>query len=53
MIVDAVGVTEADLHDTVPIERNPNCRFDRLLQRLAYGARDRDSSPLSLTHRAP
>ncbi|HUQ63856.1 MAG TPA: type I restriction-modification enzyme R subunit C-terminal domain-containing protein [Acidimicrobiales bacterium] len=40
VIVDAVGVTEADLHDTVPLEREPTTPFDKLLQRLAYGERD-------------
>ncbi len=42
VIVDAVGVTEADLHDTVPLEREPTTPFDNLLQRLAYGERDPD-----------
>ena len=42
VIVDAVGVTEADLHDTVPLEREPTTPFDSLLQRLAYGDRDPD-----------
>ncbi len=42
VIVDAVGVTEADLHDTVPLEREPTTPFDKLLQRVAYGERDRD-----------
>ncbi|MDA8074821.1 MAG: restriction endonuclease subunit R, partial [Actinomycetota bacterium] len=42
VIVDAVGVTEADLHDTVPLERQPGVPFDKLLQRLAYGERDPD-----------
>jgi len=42
VIVDAVGVTEADLHDTVPLEREPTTPFDKLLQRLAYGDRDPD-----------
>ena len=42
VIIDAVGVTEADLHDTVPLEREPTTSFDNLLQRLAYGERDPD-----------
>lgn len=41
VIVDAVGVTEADLHDTTPMDRNPKLGFDRLLQNLALGSRDR------------
>ena len=47
MIIDAVGVTEADLHDTVPLEREPGLPFDKLLQRLAFGERTPISSPLS------
>ena len=42
VIIDAVGVTEADLHDTVPLEREPTIPFEKLLQRLAYGDRDLD-----------
>ena len=42
VIVDAVGVTEADLHDTTPMDRNPNLGLDRLLQNLALGSRDRN-----------
>jgi len=42
VIVDAVGVTEADLHDTTPMDRNPNLGFDRLLHNLAVGSRDRN-----------
>jgi type I restriction enzyme, R subunit len=42
VIVDAVGVTEADLHDTTPMDRNPKLGFDRLLHNLALGSRDRD-----------
>jgi type I restriction enzyme R subunit len=42
VIVDAVGVTEADLHDTTPMDRNPNLGFDRLLHNLALGSRDRN-----------
>ena len=42
VIIDAVGVTEADLNDTVPLEREPTTPLDRLLQRLAFGDRDLD-----------
>jgi type I restriction enzyme, R subunit len=38
VIIDAVGVTEADLHDTVPLERRPTVSFERLLQQVAYGS---------------
>lgn len=40
--MDAVGVTEADLHDTVPLERHPTAPFEKLMQRLAIGERDAD-----------
>ncbi len=40
VIVDAVGVTEADLNDTVPLERQPTVSFEKLLMRLAHGDRD-------------
>lgn len=40
VIIDAVGVTEADLHDTVPLERNPNVGFEKLLHMVALGNRD-------------
>jgi type I restriction enzyme R subunit len=40
VIIDAVGVTEADLHDTVPLERHPTVSFERLLQQVAYGNRE-------------
>lgn len=42
VIVDAVGVTEADLHDTIPMDRNPKLGFDKLLHNLALGSRDRN-----------
>lgn len=42
LIVDAVGVTEADLHDTIPMDRNPKLGFDKLLHNLALGSRDRN-----------
>jgi len=35
VIVDAVGVTEADLHDTTPMDRNPKLGFEKLLHNLA------------------
>ena len=36
VLVDAVGVTEADLNDTVPLDRKKTIGFDKLLQKLAY-----------------
>lgn len=41
VIVDAVGVTEAGLNDTVPLEREPTVPLERLLHRIALGHRDR------------
>ncbi len=40
VIVDAVGVTEADLHDTVPLERQRHVSFDKLLNQIGLGSRD-------------
>ncbi len=42
VIVDAVGVTEADLHDTVPLERKKTVSFDRLLNQIGLGSTDPD-----------
>ena len=40
MIVDAVGVTETDLADTVPLDRKPTVPLEKLLQRVSLGNRD-------------
>ena len=40
VIVDAVGVTDAGLHDTVPLERNKHVSFDRLLNQIGLGSTD-------------
>ncbi len=40
VIVDAVGVTELDLHDTVPLERKRGVSFDRLLNLIGVGSVD-------------
>ena len=42
VIVDAVGVTEAGLHDTVPLERQHGVSFDRLLNLVGLGSADPD-----------
>ena len=39
VIVDAVGVTEADLHDTVPLERQRHVSFDKLLTQIGLGSK--------------
>jgi type I restriction enzyme R subunit len=42
VIVDAVGVTEIDLSDTQPLDRQPTVPLERLLKQLAFGGRDLD-----------
>jgi type I restriction enzyme R subunit len=43
VLVDAVGVTETDLVDTQPLEREPTVPLERLLRRISFGARDPDA----------
>jgi type I restriction enzyme R subunit len=43
VIVDAVGVCEQDKTDSRPLERKPNVRFEKLLQAIAFGNRDKDT----------
>ena len=42
VIVDAVGVTDVGLHDTVPLERNPSVGFDKLMNQVGLGSTDAD-----------
>ncbi|MGI8775570.1 MAG: type I restriction-modification enzyme R subunit C-terminal domain-containing protein [Actinomycetota bacterium] len=42
VIVDAVGVTETDLVDTTPLEKNPTVPFSKILEQVAFGDRSRD-----------
>ena len=42
VIVDAVGVTDAGLHDTVPLERQHHVSFDRLLNLIGVGSVEPD-----------
>jgi type I restriction enzyme, R subunit len=42
VIVDAVGVSETDLADTAPLDRQPTVPLDRLFRQLAFGNRDPD-----------
>ena len=56
VIVDTVGVTELDLHDTVPLERKRGVSFDRLLNQIGIGSVDPDvvssvASRLTRLHR--
>ncbi|MCY4518923.1 MAG: DEAD/DEAH box helicase family protein [Acidimicrobiaceae bacterium] len=42
VIVDAVGVTESELHDTAPMERQRTVSFDALLNHIGLGSIDPD-----------
>ncbi|MCP4304799.1 MAG: DEAD/DEAH box helicase family protein [bacterium] len=42
VIVDAVGATETELNETVPLERKRTVPFEKLLNRLATGGYDID-----------
>jgi type I restriction enzyme R subunit len=43
VLVDAVGVTETDLVDTQPLERQPTVPLERLMRRISFGSRDPDA----------
>ena len=42
VIVDAIGVTESELVDTTPLEKNPSVPFPKILERIAFGDRSYD-----------
>jgi len=42
VIVDAIGVTESDLVDTTPLEKNPSIPFSKILEQIAFGDRSPD-----------
>ncbi len=42
VIVDAVGVCESELVDTHPLEKKPTVAFDKLMELVAFGNRERD-----------
>jgi type I restriction enzyme R subunit len=42
VIVDAVGVTETDLVETDPLDRNPTVALDKLMRQLSFGVRTAD-----------
>src|SRR5206468_915899 len=44
VIVDAVGVTESDLVDTVPLDRKPTVPLERLLRQVSFGVRDPETA---------
>jgi type I restriction enzyme R subunit len=43
VIVDAVGVTESELVDTQPLDREPTVPLDKLMRQLSWGVRDPDA----------
>jgi type I restriction enzyme R subunit len=43
VIVDAVGVTESELVDTQPLDREPTMPLERLMRQLSWGVRDPDA----------
>ncbi|MCI0628653.1 MAG: DEAD/DEAH box helicase family protein [Acidobacteria bacterium] len=42
IIVDAVGLCETDMADTYPLERKPTVAFEKLLEAVAFGNREKD-----------
>ncbi len=42
VIVDAVGVCESEFADTHPLERKPGVSFEKLLEAVAFGNREKD-----------
>ncbi len=40
VIVDAVGVTETELQETPPLDRQPTVPLERLLKQVSFGVRD-------------
>jgi len=42
VIVDAIGICEGNLVDTHPLEKKPTVSFERLLDAVAFGNREKD-----------
>src|SRR5713226_1663623 len=42
VIVDAVGVCESELVDTHPLEKKPSVSFEKLMEAVAFGNREKD-----------
>jgi type I restriction enzyme R subunit len=42
VIVDAIGLSEDEMNDTQPLERKKTVSFERLLEAVAFGSRDKD-----------
>jgi type I restriction enzyme R subunit len=47
VIVDAVGVTESDLVDTVPLDRKPTVSLERLLRQVSFAVHNPDPDTCS------
>ena len=47
VVVDAVGVTESELVDTVPLDRQPTVELETLLKRVSFTARNPDAEVCS------
>jgi type I restriction enzyme R subunit len=43
VIVDAVGVTETELQETQPLDRQPTVPLERLFKQVSFGVRDADA----------
>jgi type I restriction enzyme, R subunit len=43
VIVDAVGVTETELQETPPLDRQPTVPLERLFRQVSFGVRDPDA----------
>ena len=43
VIVDAVGVTESELSETPPLDRQPTVPLEQLLRQVSFGVRDPDA----------
>jgi len=43
VIVDAVGVTETELLETAPLDRQPTVPLERLFRQVSFGVRDPDA----------
>jgi type I restriction enzyme R subunit len=42
VIVDAVGICEGEMPDTYPLDKKPGVSFDKLLEAVAFGNRQKD-----------
>ena len=42
VIIDAVGLSAEDMHETQPLDRSRSLSFERVLELVAFGSRDKD-----------